>query len=226
MLDIKEIMAILPHRYPMLLVDRINQCEDGKVLAHKNVSYNESFFQGHYPGHPIMPGVLIVEAMMQTSAVLFRNRLVKGTPLVVTSIDNVKFRRPVVPGDRLDIEVTLLRSPGPLRPLRRNSLRRGQRGLLGRVFAGVPESQNSPQRKRMIHATAIVDSRAEIADDCEIGPYVVIGEGVSIDSGTSVGSHTVIEGRTRNRQEKPHLAPRRPRHGSAGSQVQRQPDHS
>ena len=112
MLDIKEIMAMLPHRYPMLLVDRINQCDDKKVLAHKSVSFNESFFQGHYPGHPIMPGVLIVEAMMQTSAVLFRKGLVEGTPLVVTSIDNVKFRRPVVPGDRLDLEVTLLRHRG------------------------------------------------------------------------------------------------------------------
>lgn len=119
-MDVKQIQKVLPHRYPMLLVDRIEELEIGKrVRGYKNVTANESFFQGHYPSMPIMPGVLIVESMAQVAAVmLMADPDFEGkTPLVI-GLDKVKFRRPVVPGDCLVTEATLMwfrRSLGTLR---------------------------------------------------------------------------------------------------------------
>jgi len=111
MLSITEIMKILPHRYPMLLVDRILEFEEGKkIVGLKNVSANEQFFQGHFPGAPVMPGVLIVEAMAQCCAVLFlrdfedRDRKL----FLFGGIDKARFRRPVVPGDQLRLECEVL----------------------------------------------------------------------------------------------------------------------
>ncbi len=112
MLDIREILGILPHRYPFLLVDRIVAIEDGrKVVGIKNVTFNEPFFQGHFPGSPVMPGVLIVEAMAQVGAVL----LLRGVPdrekklVYFAGIDKARFRRPVTPGDQLRFEVEVLK---------------------------------------------------------------------------------------------------------------------
>ena len=108
--DINEIMKILPHRYPFLLVDRIVEHVPGeKVVGIKNVTINEPFFQGHFPGHPIMPGVLIVEAMAQVGGILAymaSDDEVRKKVCYFASIDNVKFRKPVLPGDQLRIEVT------------------------------------------------------------------------------------------------------------------------
>ena len=110
-LGIEEIMKILPHRYPFLLVDRIVEIEAMKrVVAIKNVTINEPFFQGHFPGHPIMPGVLIVEAMAQAGGVLLMGTVDDPESKVVyfMSIDNIKFRKPVKPGDQLRFEVELV----------------------------------------------------------------------------------------------------------------------
>jgi beta-hydroxyacyl-ACP dehydratase FabZ len=111
MLTIQEIMRLLPHRYPMLLVDRILEIEDGRrVVGLKNVSANEQFFQGHFPGAPVMPGVLIVEAMAQCSAVLFlkdiedRDRKL----FLFGGVDKARFRKPVIPGDQLIMECVVL----------------------------------------------------------------------------------------------------------------------
>ncbi len=109
--DIQEILDFLPHRYPFLLIDRIVEFERAKrAVAIKNVTINEPFFQGHFPGCPIMPGVLVVEAMAQAGAVLMLHELPdRQTKLAVfTGIDNAKFRRQVVPGDQLRIEVDVL----------------------------------------------------------------------------------------------------------------------
>ena len=115
LLDINEIKRILPHRYPMLLVDRVVEIEPGKrIVAYKNVSANEPFFQGHFPAEPIMPGVLILEALAQTSCVLvLRDLKVEGCIALFTGADSVSFRRKVVPGDqlRLEIELEKLRIP-------------------------------------------------------------------------------------------------------------------
>jgi 3-hydroxyacyl-[acyl-carrier-protein] dehydratase len=112
MMEIKEIMNILPHTYPFLLVDRIIEIEPGKrIVGIKNVTYNEPFFPGHFPGRPIMPGVLIVEAMAQTAGVLVCTSLSgeeQNKLVYFLGMDNVKFRKPVIPGDqlRLELEIT------------------------------------------------------------------------------------------------------------------------
>ncbi|NLW24778.1 MAG: 3-hydroxyacyl-ACP dehydratase FabZ [Clostridia bacterium] len=113
MLDINDIKNILPHRYPFLLVDRIIELEPGKrVVGLKNVTANEEYFNGHFPGYPVMPGVLIIEALAQTGAVgVLSMDEYKGKLVLFAGIDKVKFRRQVVPGDqlRLEVEVTKLR---------------------------------------------------------------------------------------------------------------------
>ncbi|MEK6299504.1 MAG: 3-hydroxyacyl-ACP dehydratase FabZ [Acidobacteriota bacterium] len=112
LLDITQIQAILPHRYPFLLVDRIIEYDPGKrVVGIKNVTLNEPFFAGHFPGAPVMPGVLIVEAMAQTAGVMMLANLPDRESKLVffTGIDGAKFRRPVVPGDQLRLELTVLR---------------------------------------------------------------------------------------------------------------------
>ena len=113
-MDIHEILAHLPHRYPMLLVDRVLECEPGKrILAIKNVTINEPFFSGHFPHHPVMPGVLVVEAMAQAAAILsFRTLGTKPDDRSVyyfVGIDEARFKRPVCPGDQLVLEVVLER---------------------------------------------------------------------------------------------------------------------
>ena len=110
-LDIQDILRILPHRFPMLLVDRIIHITRTKrIVAIKNVTINEPFFAGHFPDHPIMPGVLVVEAMAQAGAVLLLIEIPKRDDklLVFTGIERARFRRPVTPGDQLRIEVDVL----------------------------------------------------------------------------------------------------------------------
>ncbi len=125
MMDIKEILKILPHRYPFILIDKITQLDPPtkgswvgrKGQAIKNVTVNENFFQGHFPENPIMPGVLIVEAMAQASAVCgYRTELNDGLPqaVVIAGIDNARFRRPVVPGDQLRITVEVTKDRGSI----------------------------------------------------------------------------------------------------------------
>ena len=110
-MDIGQIMEFLPHRYPFLLIDRVVEFERAKrIVAIKNVTINEPFFQGHFPGYPIMPGVLVVEAMAQAGCILLLSEVTdRESKLVVfTGIEEAKFRRPVTPGDQLRIEVDVL----------------------------------------------------------------------------------------------------------------------
>ncbi len=120
MIEAKEIMKILPHAYPFLLVDRILEVEAGKrIVGIKNVTYNEPFFPGHFPGQPIMPGVLILEAMAQTAGILVFKSMSEENqekidqhrkkPVFFLGIDNARFRKPVVPGDQLRFELEVTR---------------------------------------------------------------------------------------------------------------------
>lgn len=113
-MEITEIMNILPHRYPFLLIDRILELEPGKsARGLKNVSINEPFFAGHFPGHPIMPGVLIVEAMAQVGGVLaFKSAGVANKAVYFMGIDNARFRKPVVPGDTVEFVLTVTKCRG------------------------------------------------------------------------------------------------------------------
>lgn len=112
-MEIKEIMEILPHRYPFLLIDRVESIEGNKIIAIKNVTMNEYFFQGHFPTEPVMPGVLIVEALAQAGAVvLLSMEEFKGKTAYFGGLDKVKFRKKVVPGDTLKLEVELTKIRG------------------------------------------------------------------------------------------------------------------
>ena len=124
-MNVTEIMKVLPHRYPFLLVDRILEVVPGEsIIGVKNVTINEPFFQGHFPGHPIMPGVLIIEAMAQVGGAyaVVADKLGDDKVTYFTGIDKVRFRKPVVPGDVLRIEIKLL------------SLRRGIYFFAGKAF--------------------------------------------------------------------------------------------
>jgi 3-hydroxyacyl-[acyl-carrier-protein] dehydratase len=118
LMDIRAIMELLPHRYPFLLVDRVLSLEPmKKIVAQKSVTMNEPFFQGHFPGHPVMPGVLIVEALAQAAGILAYRTLGTSPADKVTylmSLDAVKFRRPVVPGDRLELHVEVVKQKGAI----------------------------------------------------------------------------------------------------------------
>src|SRR6478672_1841627 len=116
MMDINEILKHVPHRYPFLLVDRIIEIQgEERIVGIKNVSMNENFFQGHFPHHPVMPGVLICEAMAQVAAILAhcaRGGAAENKTFVLTGLDKVKFKRPVEPGDQLRLELISLRRRG------------------------------------------------------------------------------------------------------------------
>lgn len=116
MLGIKEIQEIIPHRYPMLLIDKVDELNPGvSAVSYKAVSYNEAFFAGHYPGHPVMPGVLIVEAMAQTGAVIALSKEEnKGKLIFFGAMNKVKFRKPVEPGCVIRFEVKMIKAKGPL----------------------------------------------------------------------------------------------------------------
>jgi len=138
-----DIVKALPHRYPFLLVDRVTAVEPGKSLkAYKNVSANESFFQGHFPGYPVMPGVLQIEALAQAAALLCYASIDMGekkkVPFLMT-MDNVKFRRPVVPGDRLDLEAEIITLKTRLGKVRCAAFVDGQRAAEADITAAIAE---------------------------------------------------------------------------------------
>ena len=111
-IEAHEILDILPHRYPFMLVDRIIECDDEtRIVGIKNLTYNEQFFQGHFPGQPVMPGVLQMEALAQVAGILL-NKMFGGEGKIsyFAAIDNARFRRPVVPGDQLRLEVEIIKA--------------------------------------------------------------------------------------------------------------------
>ncbi|MCL2790492.1 MAG: 3-hydroxyacyl-ACP dehydratase FabZ [Desulfobulbus sp.] len=128
-LDVKDIMAILPHRYPFLLVDRIVEVEQGKYITGiKNVTMNEPFFQGHFPGEPVMPGVLILEAMAQVGSILacLSDQEMIGRLAYFAGVDKARFRKIVRPGDQLVLKLTMLKQKGKVIKMAGQALVDGQ----------------------------------------------------------------------------------------------------
>jgi 3-hydroxyacyl-[acyl-carrier-protein] dehydratase len=141
-LDIKEIEKILPHRYPFLLVDKILELEEDKrIVGQKNVTINEPFFQGHFPGYPVMPGVLIVEALAQVGAVLvLRKPEFAGKIALFAGIDNLRFRRQVVPGDVLRLEVEVIAFRGPIGKAKAKATVDGEIACAGEIMFAIQKN--------------------------------------------------------------------------------------
>lgn len=141
MLDVQAIEAIIPHRYPFLLVDRVDEIEEGRrAVGVKNVTANEWFFEGHFPGRKVMPGVLIVEAMAQVAAVaLMKGQDLGGRLPLFGGIEHMRFRRPVVPGDQLRLEFELEKLRGPVGKGRVRATVEGQLAAEGSITFALAE---------------------------------------------------------------------------------------
>jgi len=194
-LDIKEILKTIPHRYPFVLIDRIIELEEGKrAVAIKNVTFNEPFFQGHFPDHPIMPGVLIVEAIAQVGVVMaLRSPENEGRLVYFAGIDNVRFRRPVVPGDQLRIEVETVWVRGALGKMRGKVTVGGEVATEGEFMFSLANRDTGGAK---VHHTATVSSKAVIGKNVEVGPYCVVGPDVTIGDGTKIDAHCLVVGWT------------------------------
>ena len=139
-MDAQKILELLPHRYPFLLVDRVLEVQGTqKIVGLKNVTFNEPFFQGHFPGHPVMPGVLIVEAMAQTGGLLLMDQIPDRDKKVVyfMGIDGVKFRKPVLPGDQLRMEVEMLQFRGKIAKMKGTAYVDGKVVTEAEMLAGI-----------------------------------------------------------------------------------------
>ncbi len=146
-LDINEIQTILPHRYPFLLVDRIVEMDDERVVGIKNVTYNEPMFTGHFPDFPVMPGVLIVEAMAQTAGVLVLKTIAERDSKLVllVSIDYAKFRKPVVPGDTLRLEMTVVKRKASVAKMAGRATVDGQLVAEAEVMCKLADKEEKPE---------------------------------------------------------------------------------
>ncbi len=145
-MDILQIMQFVPHRYPFLLIDRITEFEPGKhIKGYKNITNNEPFFQGHFPNNPIMPGVLIIEAMAQIGCIVVANMPEGQNKLAMLSgIDKARFRRPVLPGDRLDLEAEMLRIRPQIGKAFGRAMVNGELAAEGEIlFALVPQAERN-----------------------------------------------------------------------------------
>ena len=193
-LNILETLERLCYRYPSPLVDAIIEHEPGcRVVAVKNVTVNEEFFQGHFPGAPLMPGVLMIEALAQVATILIIHGTADGPDagrVFLRGVDNAKFRRQVVPGDRLRLEVTL------------GARRAGMARVRAAAFTGehvVAEAElvmALPRVGATIDPTAVVHPGARIGDGSVVGPFAVIGEHVRIGRLCRIGASSVIDGHT------------------------------
>jgi UDP-N-acetylglucosamine acyltransferase len=192
LINIPVLLERLPYRYPSLLVDAIVQHEPGRrVVAVKNVTVSEEFFQGHFPGTPLMPGVLMMEALAQVAALLLFEREDAGanTHAYLRGVNNAKFRRQVVPGDRLRLEVTLGREHRPL-------VRAHGTVYIGDQVVAEGDLLLVVKVHSQIDPRAIVHPDAEIGEGTVVGPFATIGEHVRIGRGCHIGASAVVDGWT------------------------------
>jgi len=196
--NIPVVLERLAHRYPSLLVDAVTEHDPGRrIVAVKNVTVSEEFFQGHFPGTPLMPGVLMIESLSQVATLLLFGRDAEaGDRTYLRGVENAKFRRQVVPGDRLQLEVTLAKQRG------RVVRAAGVASVCGQVVAeadlvmAIDPAACREARGPVVHPTAVVHPNASIGDGTVIGAYVSIGADVRIGRQCRVGASSVIEGRT------------------------------
>lgn len=220
MLDIEQIRDVLPHRYPFLLVDRILELVPEKsARGYKNVTINEEFFEGHFPGHAVMPGVLVCEAMAQVGGVLLLSKTGnEGKLAYFGGMDKVRFRKPVLPGDVLVTDVELITTKANIGKVKAFARIDGEVACEGEFTFALIErdkqkksddsvvekkklldsGQNMTARdnKSGIHPTALIDESAVIGKDVSIGAYSVIGKNVQVGDGTRIDPHVVIETNT------------------------------
>jgi UDP-N-acetylglucosamine acyltransferase len=186
---------LLPQRYPLPLVDRVVGGDDETTLvAVKSVSAGAPFFGGHFPGRPLMPGVLLCEALVQAAALLVARAaagLAPGSVLRLGTLERERFRQPVLPGDRLELEVRVVARRAAAWRFR-GTARVGARVVAETDFALCETPGTGP----LIDPTAVIAPGARLAPDVRVGPYAVVGPSVQIGAGTTVGPHAVIDGRT------------------------------
>ncbi|MDQ3070533.1 MAG: acyl-ACP--UDP-N-acetylglucosamine O-acyltransferase [Acidobacteriota bacterium] len=191
--SIHQTLDRLSYRYPSLLVDAVTEHEPGRrLVAVKNVTVNEDFFQGHFPGTPVMPGVLMIETLAQVATLLLFGAHKGNGRAYLRAVENVKFRRQVVPGDRVRLEVTMGRQRGPIAR------------ALGIAYVGehvVAEAElvlglGPAKPADLIHPTAIIGAGAEIGEGTVIGPYVAIGPHVKIGRDCQIETGAVVDGWT------------------------------
>jgi len=150
LLTIEKILKILPHRYPFLLVDRVLKLDKGKsITAIKNVTYNEHFFQGHFPRLKVMPGVLVVEALAQTGGILLFHSIPdpQNKFVFLVKVDNMKFRKPVVPGDQLKLEVEIIRLKNKFCHVRGKAYVEGDIVVEGEILASLTDLEELNERE-------------------------------------------------------------------------------
>ena len=222
MLDIEQIRNILPHRYPFLLVDRIAELVPEKsARGYKNVTINEEFFEGHFPGHAVMPGVLVCEAMAQVAGVLLLSKTGNAGKLAYFgAMDKVRFRKPVMPGDTLVTDVDLITTKANIGKVKAVARIDGDVACEGEfMFALVERDKRrdinadsavdkkkittsglganmTTGKKTEIHPTALIDAGAQIGEGVSVGPYCIVGPNVQIGDGTKLAPHVVIESNT------------------------------
>src|SRR4029453_1207623 len=196
MLDVKAILDYIPHRYPFLLVDRIVEIHgEDKIVGIKNVTFNENFFQGHFPSRPVMPGVLICEAMAQVGAIFAHNA--RGgrnddKVFMLTGLDKVKFKRPVEPGDQLRMELTIVKRRGTFWKMQGVATVDGKLVAQAEISAmEVSLAGGAPLEMRNVNPRPMVDLRAELDSSVEVGPYCLLGAGVKIGKESKIHSHAV-----------------------------------
>jgi UDP-N-acetylglucosamine acyltransferase len=192
-LNIPQVLGRLAHRFPSFLVDAVVEHEPGvRLVAVKNVTVHEDFFQGHFPGTPVMPGVLMVETLVQAATILLLERegTAPGARAVLRGVDDAKFRRQVVPGDRLRVEIAVGRRRGPLARAKAVAYVGEQVVAEAGVLLAIDNAHPD------IHPTALVDPGACLGAGTTVGPHAVVGPHVRIGRGCRIGASSVVDGWT------------------------------
>ncbi len=193
--DMAAVLERLAYRYPAALVDAVTERDPGRrIVAVKSVTFGEEFFQGHFPGTPLMPGVLMVESMTQAAALLLEGLETPWQRAWLRGVDNAKFRRQVVPGDRLEVTVTVERRRGRLARAAATARVDGHVVAEADLLIAFEPVGRTPAVR--VHPTAVISPGARIGEGTDIGPYATIGSHVTVGRGCRIGASSVIDGHT------------------------------